>query len=266
MSARSSRGNRRTAGSILCLLSASLLGTSPLAQAVPPYEWEVNAGFSYLTGDYGDDPDADMLYVPLTVKRFLAWGDLSLIVPYLSIDEEDTVVEDPEAGVVEVEGDSGSGLGDLILKGRYYIREQEGRWPFIDGVLRLKVPTADEDDLGTGELDLTAGLEVSRWFSRDYFSFFDASYSFIGDPPDEDYDNQVIFDAGVGSQVTRALQVSVFYEYRSAIEVGDPDSGSLLLSGGYRFSPQYKVYGLLEAGLTDGAPDYSLTAGVSRRF
>ena len=45
--------------------------------------WQYGLSFSYLTGDYGQDDDTDIVYTAATVKRYLDKGDVTLTVPYV---------------------------------------------------------------------------------------------------------------------------------------------------------------------------------------
>jgi len=235
--------------------------------AAQDYPWQVESSLTYDTGKYGTDQETSLFYWPVTLKRYMSKGDVSLTVPFLDLNTHGggrTVVD---GTVVEGTGSGGSGLGDVSCKGRYNWIEQNGMLPFVDLVARLKLPTADADKgLGTGEADLRLGVELARRFWKDYIGFADLSYTFIGDPPDVDYDNRIDADLGLGYQFTPDWMGSVSYDFRSAISPDGTDSHSLSFLVNCKISPQVKTYGMLAAGLSDGAPDYSLTIGASYRF
>jgi len=142
---------------------AGMLLASPdfsLADEAPT--WQYGLSFSYLTGDYGEGDDTDIFYTAGTIKRYLDKGDVTLTIPYIDISDDGVTFID--GGAEAVAGASGgSGLGDIILKGRYYAIEQDGPLPYIDLVGSIKFPTADEDKgLGTGETDFTMMAEFAR--------------------------------------------------------------------------------------------------------
>lgn len=253
----------RTARTLMCaVLSFAVAGIA----AAQDYTWQVESSMTYQTGKYGTDEDTRLFYWPVTLRRYLSHGDVSLTVPYLDMKTGGgmTVID---GTVVEGNGSGGSGLGDVSMKGRYNWIEQSDTLPFIDLIARLKLPTADEDKgLGTGETDMGFGVELSRRFEKDYIGFADLTYTFIGDPPGIDYDNRIDADVGVGNQLTPELMGSVSYDYRSAISSGSTDAHSLSFLANYKVSPQVKTYGMLEVGLSDGAPDYGITVGASYRF
>lgn len=230
------------------------------------YTWQVESSLTYETGKYGTDQSTDLIYVPVSLRRFLSQGDVTLTVPYVDLKTGGgvTVID---GAVVPGSGTGGSGLGDISVKGRYNWIEQGEVLPFIDLIARVKIPTADEDKgLGTGEFDMGFGAELSRRFGKDYIGFADLTYTFIGDPPNVNYDNRIDADLGLGYQFTPELMGSVSYDYRSAISDGGTDAHSLLFLGNYRFTPQLRTYAMFEVGLSDGAPDYGVTVGAAYRF
>jgi hypothetical protein len=230
------------------------------------YKWQVESSMTYETGKYGSDQDTTLFYWPVTLKRYLSRGDVAVTAPYLNLDTPGgvTVID---GAVVAGNGTGGSGLGDVSIKGRYNWIEQNEMLPYIDLVARLKLPTADEGKgLGTGEPDMGFGVELSRRFLTDYIGFADLSYTFIGDPPGVDYDNRIDADIGLGYQFTQEWMGSVSYDYRSAISASGTDARSVSFLANYKVSPQVRTYGMVEIGLSDGAPDYGLTVGASYRF
>jgi hypothetical protein len=241
------------------LACVSFFLTAMGSQSTALYKWEVDSSVSYSSGDYGEEENTDIAYIPVSIKRFFSDGQVGVVVPWLYVKSPSF---EPEGGT-----ETDSGLGDIWVKGRYYAVEQHGSWPYVDLLAKVKLPTADEGKyLGTGELDYEFGVDVSRWFARDWFGFAELDYTFVGDPPDFNYDDQIFLDLGGGRQVTPSLQLSGYYEFASAIIPGDPDYQSVIFSGSYRTTPQVRVYGLVEAGLTDGAPDYGVTFGCAYRY
>ncbi|MHC4517801.1 MAG: transporter, partial [Planctomycetota bacterium] len=153
--------------------------------------WQYGLSFSYLTGDYGEEEDTDILYTAATIKRYFEEGDVMLTIPYLDISDGGvTFIDGGAEAVAGAEG--GSGLGDIILKGRYYAVEQDDMLPFIDLVGSLKIPTADEDKgLGTGEADFTVMAEFARRLADEaWVALGELGYTFVGEPSGSDADNR----------------------------------------------------------------------------
>ena len=67
-----------------------------------------------------------------------------------------------------------TGIGDVILRGRYYLVEEQDYVPLIAVTARLKLPTANASQgLGTGEFDHGYGVEISKLIGTSWLVFFD---------------------------------------------------------------------------------------------
>lgn len=228
--------------------------------------WQTDLSISYQQGDYGGDETTTFLSVPLTIKRLFAAGEISVTVPYLSVETAGAVVVvdgTPQADGGG-EGGSASGLGDIVLKGKYAAIEQQGRLPFVDLVCRLKLPTAPED-LGTGETDVGLGTELSYRFGGNYFAMADFMYTFIGDPPDTNYRNRVAWDLGLGWQPQPAWTLSIYYDSASSLH-SKPAAQSAMFYAAYRLRPAFRLFALLDLGLSRTASDIGITAGVKYSY
>ena len=229
--------------------------------------WQYGFSFSYLTGDYGKDEDTDIYYTAVSIKRYLEKGDITLTVPYLDISANGATFVGGEVEPIDG-GESGSGLGDMILKGRYYAVEQDTLLPYIDLVGSIKLPTADEDKgLGTGKTDFTFMAEFARRLeNKDLIALWEVGYTFVGDPSGYDADNRWLYSAGLAYELDPKITVSGYLDGRTAIFEGNDDPFSILFIGEYKFRPDLRFDTLLEIGLNDGAPDFGITLGVRKRF
>jgi hypothetical protein len=166
-----------------------------------------------------------------------------------------------------------TGIGDVILRGRYYIVEEQDYVPLIALTGRFKFPTATASQgLGTGKFDHGYGVEVSKLIGQSWMVFFDAGYNFIGDPDRADGSgtlglrNQYWYDVGTGYYVTKELLTSVYFEEYRALRQGLPNARDVFFSTNYRLSPAWRVNGGVAVGLSNGAPDYVASIGTSYRF
>lgn len=159
------------------------------------------------------------------------------------------------------------GLGDLLLRGRYYLVEERDWTPLIAVTGRIKMPTADADrGLGTGKWDEGVGLEASKLLGDKWIAFLDGGYTIIGRPSGLNLRNQWWYDVGAGYYFTRTLIGSVYYEeYRSVVS-GLVNIRDVLLSLDYRATDEWRFNSALQLGVSNGAPDYGITIGVNRRF
>ncbi|MHC4703466.1 MAG: transporter, partial [Planctomycetota bacterium] len=228
-------------------------------------KWQTGLSFSYLTGDYGENDNTDITYVATSIKRYLSRGDVTLTIPYVDISDGATFV----GGEVEpIAGGGGSGLGDVILKGRYYAVEQDGPLPYIDLVGSIKIPTADEDKgLGTGETDFTWMVEFARRLKKKgWIALAEIGYTFVGEPSGFDVDNRWLYSLGLAYEYDPKITLSGYIDGRTAIFEGNDDPLSILLIGEYKLRPDLRFDTMLEVGLSDGAPDFGITFGVRKRF
>ncbi len=205
-------------------------------------------------GDYGTATTTTALYAWLTVRRLFPWGDLHAVLPYTRLSSE-------SGGATT----SASGVGDVGLGARYFVYESSDYRTSLAAIGRVKLPTADEQqDLGTGETDATLGLEFTRFVTPRTYVFADLAYTRVGDPPDEPLNDQGRLTAGTGGFVSERVALSAAYERRGSPFPGTPDAEELLLALNRKGTPS--VHGAVNYGLSTGAPDYGVTAGITFRF
>jgi len=241
------------------------------ALAAPPQNWQLSSSITYESGTFGTGTRTETVYIPLTLKRLFDQGDIGLTLPFVTVRTagETTLVggtvQRIRKGKKAIQ--TNSGIGDMILKARYYAVDEHGLLPAIALVALIKFPTADESQgLGTGKFDEGVGVEFSRTFLQNFIAYFDISYTVIGSPAGTDLNNQTTYDIGLGYKFTPQLLGSVFYEERTALITGEPNPRSLLFNADYKVSQTFRLNALVEAGLSNGAPNYGLTAGASLKF
>ena len=248
-------------------IGGAIIVSPDFSSAADAPTWQTGLSFSYMTGDYGQDNNTDIFYSAASVKRYLEKGDVTLTVPYIDISSDGATFVGGEVEAING-GDSGSGLGDIILKGRYYAVEQDGLIPYIDLVGSIKFPTADEDKgLGTGETDFTCMVEFARRLENNkWIALGELGYTFVGEPSGYDVDNRYLYSAGLAYELDPKVTLSGYLDGRTSIFKGNVDPLSFLLIGEYKFRPDLRFDTLLELGLNDGAPDFSITIGLRKRF
>lgn len=160
-----------------------------------------------------------------------------------------------------------AGLGDIILKGRYYAVEENEYLPLIAVTGRMKLPTASASQgLGTGAFDYGFGVELSKMLGEKWIAFLDGGYNIIGDPDGINFQNQHWYDVGAGYYFTRDVLVSAYYEEYRSILRGFVNARDVFLAANYTVSAAWRFSGGVALGLSDGAPDFALTVGTSYRF
>jgi hypothetical protein len=249
----------------------------------PKPSWRVGGSAFYTSGKYGTDVRTDTLYVPTSLRRLFNNGDLTLVIPYVSVTSN--------CGVTIVNGVplrtgglcpsttsptgtfptrvTESGLGDLLLIGRYYLytEQVDGLLPSIMVSGRIKVPTADRDrGLGTGEWDEGAGLGLTKMLTNKLIGFTDVGYTFIGNPEGANLQDQWSYDLGLGYYVLPTVLVSLYYEEARAVVPTLANPQDVFLATSWRVTNDFRVNAGIEKGLSNGAPDYGASVGASMRF
>lgn len=261
-------------------------------QSLPAPQWRVSATVNYSSGSYGTDSRTNILYAPMTVRRMFRDGDVSLTVPFVMISGTGAVRlvggvptrtgsatassvgalaagsggKGPGASPLSSSTTDG-GLGDIILRGRYYLIEESTIMPLVALTGRVKLPTADaESGLGTGEFDEGAGVELTKTLTDRWLAYLDGGYNIIGEAPGTSFNNQWWYDVGIGYDVTDNLHMSVFYEeYRALVNTVN-NARDLLALTNYMVSDTVHLTGSLLVGLSNGAPNYGFGCGIRFRF
>jgi hypothetical protein len=259
--------NRFFAFTLVAWIGGALIGSPAFSREEVTPTWQTGLSFSYLTGDYGEDEDTDIRYTALNVKRYYEIGDVTLTVPYIDISADGATFVGGQVEPLAGAG-SGEGLGDIILKGRYYAVQQDGPLPFIDLVGSIKFPTADEDEgLGTGEADFTWMVEVARRLEdKNWIALGEIGYTFVGEPSGFDADNRWLYSIGMAYEIDPDITLSGYIDGRTAIFPGNDDPLSILLISELKLSTDLRFDTMLEFGLNDGAPDFGITLGIRKRF
>lgn len=270
---------------VMCL-GAWLL---PLTSHAEERNWMTSLSIGTSTGKYGTDVPTSIVYVPMTIRRLFENGDVSLTIPFVSVTGDCSVtllngITNRTGGTCKQrtvslfggqftrtftlpEVVNNQGLGDLQLQGRYYVVEEEGWLPLVAVTARVKIPTANPAvGLGTGEFDEAGGLEVSKRIGSDWLVFADAGFAIIGKIDGISLRNQWNYDAGAGYYITDQLLMTVAYEEWRAIVSGLKNPRDILVGLNYKVTSACRISLSTTIGLSDGAPDYGLTGGVSIRF
>lgn len=284
------------------LLAAGLLFLAIVASAAPDAKWEAGVEPSMATGDYGTGTRTTVFDLPFSLRRFFADGDVGVVIPYVTVIGNGSVtllggapnqsgvmgpsgagsqapqgmrpssmMSPPSGGQTHASpsfpgGETKSGLGDVILKGRYTVLDEDA-FPSVDVTGRVKLPTADRAKaLGTGRFDEGLGFELSKELAWGFSALAGAGYTFIGNPPGEALRDQWDYSAGLGYDFTKEFAGTLSYEEYRALVAGTDDPRSLSLSLRYRWSPRWRLSASGEVGLSKASPDAGLSAGVSARF
>ena len=251
--------------------------TTPSSTTIPPpnsssAQWQVSSSLTYTTGDFGTNTTTDTVYIPVTLTRYFSKGSVDWTIPY--------VYKKSGPGVTLLEGRpfrtshqndgtrTDSGLGDMLLKGSYYLLEEEDSKPLNASLIgQIKFPTADDDKcLGTGEFDETTGIELSKSLNEDWRILTNLYYTFIGDPHGVNLKNEFAFDLGAEYKLNSETWTHFYYEEKTALISHTSNPRAVFIGADYQLDPSINIVGDLGIGLSEGSPDFGITVGAGVKF
>jgi len=257
---------------LLSMTSASAGGESSEENGEREH-FQLKVGGHYDQGDFGTRHKTKTLITPVTLRYLGDRFEIGVTTSYTRIDTVGGVSivggRSVSTGGLTARRTTQDGLGDTYLEGRYYLIDDPGPaslLPSLAPFVVLKIPTADEKrNLGTGEFDYGAGLDVEKQF-RSFFVFADVSYTVIGSPPHQRFRDEPGAGIGMGRDVSDKVSLAAFVDWRRAIVSGTDDPvevGGVLtykLTRTTRLSPNFFF------GLTNGASDFGVGFDVAWNF
>ncbi len=251
---------------LLCTLL--LVAVTPMAaraaRSIEHAQLAVGTGYHFSSGTYGESDATRIHYMPL-----IARGELDRLAAEITLPA--MVLRGPSgiAGVVggvdDGDIDTSGGLGDIQLAASYLQPPPSRAWPFVEGELRLKLPTASSSNgLGTGELDIIPSLQAT-WSLGRWSPFAGVAYEILGDPGESTADdgtvtgfelqNAVRVSAGTVWQAMESLSLGMSVEYGTPTADAAGDRLDLVPFAGWQFVPAWSLQVYATAGLADGSAD-----------
>lgn len=281
---------RRALSSLTAAVAAALLIATPGSAYAQDGRWQFGSAPSFSSGRYGTDTRTEVLHTPISARRLFDDGDVTFVVPFMCIwgDAGVTVVNGTpvrqqriaagttsavRAGRTAAPGGAtiaarNCGLGDIVVRGRYYVLDEHGWAPTIAVRGHVKVPTADaERGLGTGRPDEGVGIEISRTVAEGTVAMVDGGYTVMGKRADQPFNNNWWYDVGVGQNLARGVvNLSLFFEEYRSVVPGLVNARDILAAVTVTGAGGWRVQVSGEFGLSDGAPEHGIALGASRRF
>ena len=261
------------------LVTAMVLTLAVAAPALAEeHPWiSFTSSVNYTVGDYGTDKDTTIVYVPFTlgvspIDRL--W--LSVTVPFLYQDTQNVVLTG--GGVASRQKQKGKltkpsgstseeGLGDVLGKASFVVVREAALIPEIEPYVKIKFPTADRDrGLGTGEFDETFGVDLSKNLVGDLYGYLTLAYTFIGDPPGSDLHDSFGWSLGAAYAVVPAVSVFAFLDGATSVAPGQDGPLEVRAGAEWRLTRVLKLTGSVTRGLSDGSPDWGVSAGLGVKF
>ena len=253
--------------------------------------WQVGTSPSFSSGRYGTELRTTVFHTPVTARRLFADGDVTLVFPFTCVSgnglvtivdgtpvrnqRTDTSTQSRGGSDVRtsttsiaVNEVSSCGMGDIVVRGRYYVLDERGWLPTIAIRGHVKAPTASaERGLGTGRPDEGFGIEVSRSLGAAFLAMLDGGYTLIGEPDGASYNDNWWYEFGLGRDFSDGLyNLSAFYAEDRAFLPGLSNAKEVLAAVSFKGTQGWRFQVSGQYGLSDGAPDHGITLGASRRF
>lgn len=189
-----------------------------------PKQFMIGTGLEYQTSNEGKE-----IALPLEFEYGLS--------------KKFTLLVEPVAftSIIPNTGTKATGIGDLEVTLFYQIVKEKKFLPSISVSGEIKIPTAKNTLIGTGETDYTPFLIMSKTTGK-FFTSINLSYTFLGKPEGVIANN--LFNYAVGTIFTaspKAILFAEFYGNTSAMGSGetpenttpsDPNMNTSELSGG----------------------------------
>jgi hypothetical protein len=233
--------------------------------------FQLKIGAAYDEGDFGTDDTSRAAYLPVTLRYLGGRWDVAVTASLIYLESESNVVvvDGVPVATERTRSTDDFGFGDLVFKGRYFAVEDAGpgtALPTLAPFLKVKVPTADEDEgLGTGEWDVGLGLEWDKQFDA-FYLLGDLSYTFMGDPPGQDFRDRPAASIGAGTYLTPNVALTGLLDWRRAIVEDNEDALELVALLQVRLSRVVTITPNAFVGLLDGSPDWGVGMELSWRF
>ena len=240
-------------------------------EAAPPIRAaaELSTGIDYQEGDYGTGQQIVTVSVPATLRVRTGRVTLVASMPWQRIEGPGNavggggllglpIIIDPTRPATR---QVRQGLGDTRVGAAYTIPAESLGGVSLSLTGQAKLPTASaRTGLGTGEVDYTAGAEVSTRIGR-VKPYAAIGYTIPGDPEGFDVRNSLSARAGASLGLSDKVSGNVTYGYARSLSplVRDEQQIGTGLNAQLGRGLSLGVQG--SAGLSDGSPDFG--AGLS---
>ncbi len=271
----------RTFQSVLQSLALTLAVTPVIALAeegdglpagTPRTSVELSTGLIYQEGDYGTENKFETMSIPVAVTVNDGPFRFGVSVPYLRTTAPVGVIVS-QGGLLGTplfatnqttqERTSREGIGDLTLQAAVDLPVAG----FAASIgTSVKLPTASSaEGLGTGKVDYSISGQVARTMG-DITPFATLGYTVLGEPDGFDVRNTFGGSAGARVDLSRRTFAAVSYSYEQSATNTLVDRQSVGVGIGTAITDKLRISVQGDAGLTEGAPDTSVSARIGFGF
>ena len=179
----------------------------------------ITTGYDVSEGTYGATTTTTIHYVPVSIKYQESDWNMKITIPWMKMTGS-TATVDSSGNVISTSTGTAStisGIGDIVTSYTYLFPAiGQNRSHFLDGTVKLKLPTADEtNNLGTGKADLT--LQLDYFYSTSgIMPFMTVGYKKFGQP--DTYTLNSVWFSSMGAQkgVTKSASIGLIWDYQQA--------------------------------------------------
>ena len=216
---------------------------------------KLSVGYDYSSGTYGTSDTTEIMYVPLTATLEIGRWSLQSTIPYLRISGPAGFVQGPNGPIQTTSGES-DGLGDIVLRGSYFLPALTNWMPFIELIGRVKFPSASRSaGLGTGEYDAGVETELSWALFPRFTPFVDGGYRYLGSPPGFELDNVFVGSVGGTYRLLDVLNIGLLLDYQQAASSTTGERLELVPYATWKIDDHWSLDVYTTAGLASGSPD-----------
>lgn len=224
--------------------------------------WTFSTGLEYTSGKYGDTTASTSWYVPLVTRYEQGPLMVRATLPYLR--NTGAVSRTPDGVPIPGTGGAQEGFGDVVLAAGATLCSSPTS--SIDGVAKLKLPTADRDkELGTGKTDWSVQLDgVHGMGSVSVMATL--GWKRYGDPEGVDFRNPLYASLGLGRRLSPSTTVGVYHDWRARLRPRGSEVSETTAYVSIKLDPAWKIqlYGV--KGFSEASPDYGVGLMVSRTY
>lgn len=221
---------------------------------------------SYFSGSYGTGRQNSIYYLPVTAAYERDNVKISVTIPYLSL-RGHTLVSNGQVIGASTSTISRAGLGDIAIKGKYYLTKQSGFLPGLSPYFVLVVPTGSRNHgLGTGEFNEEPGSVLHWRLGRRFFSFVKLGYRFSGSPAGQKFRNVPILTTGITGVMAPGHYLTVVFAGHPAIQAGFPNAADILVAYDTSFMKNNDLQLFIDKGITGGSANIGAGIGIATHF
>lgn len=221
------------------------------AGTVEPGHLEVELGWEYAKQPNRDKENA----LTLALTTGIIWHrlDLGVETPYLWLNVK--------------EGNDVDGMGDVEVRFKLRFVDETDNFPALAVTVGGKTNTGNsEKGLGTGEADFVGNFIATKGIGR-VTLHANAGYNATGDVAEEqEFDLVNLSVAGEFSLNEHITLVSEICAEIATEDIDEEDPLEILVGATYQLPIGTVLDFGVAGGLTDGAPDYKITAGITHEF